>query len=209
MRGLEKISVKKTSDCKFYILAGHGWFPEGENDTPSLDKKKPNAHRGDPNKNEKLLSYLRSMKPGDRVSHVSCFGGDINDWLNKHHPDKAIPDSGGHRHDPHTPLWVPDGTDLNKDPDWNKDQQGFLRVDQAIHVLESEVWTAMDQAEDECNNKDSCCKSVTIVVNCMDGGRPDFGVIARKTEEGKRLCNKEQKYDCSTKTWTTTNKIKQ
>jgi hypothetical protein len=170
----------------------------GENKTKHPDPEKPNAHKGrlDANTgaNNTTLSYLRTMKCGDRVGQVSCFSGDINDYLNKNHPDKAIPGADGNRHDPDKPLW-------NEDESWNRDQPGYLKVAESLDQLEREIENAKKVAESDCADEKSCCKTITIKPNCLPGGSPDFARISTKSERGRALCNTTYTLDCKTGNW--------
>ena len=68
----------------------------------------------------------------------------------------------------------------------------------ALDVLERAIKAAEQQAPSSC---EQCCKTIKIVVNCNDGGRPNFRKMAARYERGRRMCNYSNTYNCKEGRW--------
>jgi RHS repeat-associated protein len=169
---IDYLGLAQKRKCESEIRAGHGWH------TPPPKPKPPLRIEANP-----------PNGPGDRCTAVSCFSGNINDRNSTavSYPDEQFDD-------PNIPDFNPDGT-------WNPSEPGYLTQDEAYPALVSAINAAKTQAEADCGDKETCCSSIIIKVNCQgEAGGLDFQKLAGK--DGRPvLCGKSWTLNCKTKKW--------
>ena len=173
--------------CEFNIKVGHGWFTGW-----------PGAV------NRTTKSIFDKQGCGDGVAQVSCFAGDVNDSLREENENGVIDWDEGYKRDPDIPLTTGGNIDDPENPggsEWNREQPGFLPGSEAIKNLISAIKAAEQQAPQDCRDKETCCKTITIDVLCLSGGRPDFSKYKNKVEGGIKACNYKNTYNCKKKKW--------
>jgi hypothetical protein len=169
--------AKPSKKCRFTIVADHGYPP----------------NLGQSSLNDFLKSIERQYGNGDRLGAVGCFSGDIEKGL-------VNPiTSGCERYDdPSIPNFVPDPSDPSQEVA-NKAEPGFTWVNELVSLIITEIKAAETQAEKDCFDPQTCCKEISIEFR----GRPtiypgtvDVGEFLRKTEEGRKVYNYKNTYDC-------------
>ncbi|CAN5839374.1 hypothetical protein BH11VER1_BH11VER1_35680 [soil metagenome] len=175
----DQLGLKGGRKCTSEVIAGHGWYTPG---SPLEDEMK------DASKNQQR---------GDRCTAVGCFNGNINDRF-----PTSVKGGGNRRRDPRVPDYYSDYYDGDRDvtrPAWNPNQPGYLPQDEAYDALESKIEAAKQQAVADCKDKETCCKSITIKVNCMEGSPINFSNLMGRDKPV--LCGKTYTLDCKSGTW--------
>jgi len=113
---------------------------------------------------------------GDRVTGCCCFTRAVNGQFKEDEliPGAQAPDIGG--------------MIAFNNPDF-ADAEAMLRA---------KILAAQVAAVQSCTG---CCKKVTIRVNCLQGGRPNFREVAKKMPSVNAMCNYQNTYDCKKERW--------
>jgi hypothetical protein len=141
--------------------------------------------KGDSNK-----SYLDGNKNGDdlppcdRVGVVGCHMNEQNAGVT---PGRGIPNH----------------------PKAKQDKDGEITDAELPGIIDEAYSNGLTEAEKECDNKDSCCDSVKITVDCKGGTaradttefRNSMNDLFDKGYDTEPKCSKKRTYDCKSKQW--------
>lgn len=122
---------------------------------------------------------------GDRFGAASCYNAPINNAIPEDHRIPDIPGRSPGVGDPYDGMW---------------------KFSELVEVGIAAVRSAEKQAPKDCGDKETCCSSITIKVNCLAGGEFDVSKYLRGNgpkdfsaiERGKVLCNYSNSYKCPT-----------
>ena len=206
------IGSKKLRACVSYIYAGHG--------TPLTPDKLEKRMQSDKE---------RFLGEGDRQTAVCCFSGEVNSRF-----AGSIKTKSDQWDDPNIPNEItepytdPKTGDLRSRQILNPDEPGFLwiydpiaekranqsspkpnspiRIPEAYPLIEEKIKAAEAQAEQDCLDPFTCCKTITIKVICRnyaDANTFDFTVVPSPDPQAQeRPCAYESTYSCAKRTWT-------
>jgi RHS repeat-associated protein len=140
-------------------------------------------------------------RPGDRSCGVSCYSTQLNVPQGAF-GNNVIPNSPGVSR-----YLYPDPQNRpEKSPDYDPEQDGDLD-DYAYGAIAN----AESQAQAECANTETCCKTIEVKVTCTRGGAGEAAMqqggwasyenLGTKHGAYKNPCNYQNIFDCKTKKW--------